>query len=292
MMRWPDATLSRTHAAVFSGSPMASSVSSERLGAPPCSGPISEPSAATTAAPRSAPVEMTARQTNVDALKPWSMPEDQVLLDGADELGLLLDAVDHPEVVGGVAEVVARRDRLDAAAQAVDGGDQRRHRRAQPQRFAAQFGAVDVERRRQVFGTGEQRDGGAQRGDRASARSATIAGSAVADRRRAAGAAARLRRRTPRARRRCGVRRRSAAATRLRSCASPPAPAPRTGGSGRSLRRRARRRVAVSATTTPLRPGGTLTASSPAGRSCASAMMSRIEMMPLSSSPTVTGMWR
>jgi hypothetical protein len=53
---------------------MASSVSSARLGAPPCNGPDSAPNAATTAAPTSAPVDVTTRAVNVDALKPWSMP--------------------------------------------------------------------------------------------------------------------------------------------------------------------------------------------------------------------------
>ena len=52
---------------------MASSMSRARLGAPPWSGPDSAPIAATIAAPRSAPVEVTTRAVKVDALKPWSM---------------------------------------------------------------------------------------------------------------------------------------------------------------------------------------------------------------------------
>ena len=74
MIRSPRATALRTHSSARSGLPISSRVSSARLGAPPCSGPDSEPSAATTTAPRSAPVEVTARATKVDALKPWSMP--------------------------------------------------------------------------------------------------------------------------------------------------------------------------------------------------------------------------
>lgn len=58
-----------------SGVPIASSVSSARLGAPPCSGPDSAPTAATRQAAMSAPVEATTRAVNVEALKPWSTVE-------------------------------------------------------------------------------------------------------------------------------------------------------------------------------------------------------------------------
>ncbi|CAM5419876.1 hypothetical protein SCYAM73S_01315 [Streptomyces cyaneofuscatus] len=54
---------------------MASRVSSARLGAPPCSGPESAPTAATRQAATSAPVEATTRAVNVEALKPWSTVE-------------------------------------------------------------------------------------------------------------------------------------------------------------------------------------------------------------------------
>ena len=56
------------------GIPIASSVSRARLGAPPCSGPESEPSAATTAATEVGAGGGHRRATKVDALKPWSMP--------------------------------------------------------------------------------------------------------------------------------------------------------------------------------------------------------------------------
>ncbi len=75
MIRWPFETASRIQPAARSGVPMASSVSRARLGAPPCSGPDSDPSAATTAEPTSAPVEATTRAVKVEALKPWSMVE-------------------------------------------------------------------------------------------------------------------------------------------------------------------------------------------------------------------------
>ena len=58
-----------------SGVPMASRVSSARLGAPPCSGPESAPTAPTRQAARSAPVEAITRAVKVEALKPWSTVE-------------------------------------------------------------------------------------------------------------------------------------------------------------------------------------------------------------------------
>ena len=75
MIRCPFETASRIQPAARSGVPMASSVSRARLGAPPCSGPDSDPSAATTAEPASAPVEVTTRAVKVEALKPCSMVE-------------------------------------------------------------------------------------------------------------------------------------------------------------------------------------------------------------------------
>ena len=52
---------------------MASSMSSARLGAPPCNGPDSAPIAPQIAAATSAPVEVITLAVNVDALNPWSM---------------------------------------------------------------------------------------------------------------------------------------------------------------------------------------------------------------------------
>lgn len=48
-------------------------MSSARLGAPPCNGPERAPIAPTTAAARSAPVDVITRAVKVEALKPWSM---------------------------------------------------------------------------------------------------------------------------------------------------------------------------------------------------------------------------
>ena len=53
--------------------PMASSRSSARDGAPPCSGPDSAAMAPATAPATSAPVEVMTREVKVEALKPWSM---------------------------------------------------------------------------------------------------------------------------------------------------------------------------------------------------------------------------
>ncbi len=62
----------RTQASARSGLPISSSAASARSGAPPCSGPVNDPIAAHTAAGTSAPVEVTTRAVNVEALKPWS----------------------------------------------------------------------------------------------------------------------------------------------------------------------------------------------------------------------------
>ena len=51
---------------------MASSMSSARLGAPPCRGPERAPTAPHTAAARSAPVDVITLAVKVEALKPWS----------------------------------------------------------------------------------------------------------------------------------------------------------------------------------------------------------------------------
>ena len=75
MSRSPRSTAARSHGSARSAVPISSSICSARLGAPPCSGPDSAPIAPTTAAPRSAPVEVMTRAVNVDALKPWSIVE-------------------------------------------------------------------------------------------------------------------------------------------------------------------------------------------------------------------------
>ena len=72
MRRSPRSIASRIHASALSMVPIESSMSSARLGAPPCSGPESAPMPPTTAAARSAPVDVITRAVKVDALKPWS----------------------------------------------------------------------------------------------------------------------------------------------------------------------------------------------------------------------------
>ena len=68
-----------------------------------------------------------------------------VLLDGAGLLGVGLLAGEHPQVVGAVAEVEPRADRLEALLQAVDRHDQRGEHGAQLQGVLAPLGVVDVE---------------------------------------------------------------------------------------------------------------------------------------------------
>ncbi|CAM5482857.1 hypothetical protein STENM36S_06467 [Streptomyces tendae] len=58
-----------------SGVPIASRVSSARLGAPPCSGPDNAETAPARQAATSAPVDAMTRAVKVDALNPWSMVE-------------------------------------------------------------------------------------------------------------------------------------------------------------------------------------------------------------------------
>jgi Citrate synthase, C-terminal domain len=60
--------------------------------------------------------------------------EDEVLLGGAGPDGVRLVALDHVQVVGGVGQVVAGSDRLQAVAEAVDGGSSTRSTPARPAR--------------------------------------------------------------------------------------------------------------------------------------------------------------
>ena len=73
MIRSPASSLGPTTASMRSAVPISSSRSRARLGAPPCSGPDRAPTAPTTQAPTSAPVEAMTRAVKVEALKPWSM---------------------------------------------------------------------------------------------------------------------------------------------------------------------------------------------------------------------------
>ena len=65
-----NSTADRNQCSARSGSPIASSMSSARLGAPPCRGPESAPIAPQIEAARSASVEVITRAVNVEALNP------------------------------------------------------------------------------------------------------------------------------------------------------------------------------------------------------------------------------
>ena len=150
-----------------SGVPIASRVSSARLGAPPCSGPDSAPSAPTRQAATSAPVEAMTRAVNVDALKPWSMVEIEVVLDRAGVLRVRLRAGEHVQVVGGVREVVARLDRVQAPAEPVQRGRAAVGTAARGgQRVARRCSASRSYTGRKPAARTEQRQRGAQPGER------------------------------------------------------------------------------------------------------------------------------
>ena len=166
MMRSPPATASRTHASVRSGVPMASRVSSARLGAPPCSGPESAPSAATTAAPTSAPVDVTTRAVNVERVEAVVDAEDLVLLDRARPARIGDLAVDHPEVVRRRPQLVARRDERETERRAVQPGDEHRGGGTEPERVGADGLGIGVVGRRHALDRGELRQRGAQRRQR------------------------------------------------------------------------------------------------------------------------------
>ena len=92
---------------------MASSRSSARDGAPPCSGPDRAAMPPVTAAARSAPVEVMTRDVNVEALKPWSMVRIWYCSTARALSGVGALAGEHPQVVLAVAE---RRDRASTGS--------------------------------------------------------------------------------------------------------------------------------------------------------------------------------
>ena len=69
--------MSRTYASASPLASTSSSIFSTRVGAPPCSGPESAPTADDIAAAQSAPVEATIRAVKVDELSPCSAAETQ-----------------------------------------------------------------------------------------------------------------------------------------------------------------------------------------------------------------------
>ena len=72
MMRSLRASASRTHFSAPAGPPAPSRISGTFSLAPPCSGPLRAPMAATTAECRSDSVEQATRAVNVDALNSCS----------------------------------------------------------------------------------------------------------------------------------------------------------------------------------------------------------------------------
>ncbi len=122
----------------------------------------------------SAPVDVMTRAVNVEALKPWSTVEDQVLLDGP---GTVRDRVprpvEHVEVVGGVRQVDrAARPGSRPSDEPVQRGDEHGGTAAQSgaARRAAPVG-VDVVTPggQHALERGEQRQRGAQPRERAGA---------------------------------------------------------------------------------------------------------------------------
>jgi hypothetical protein len=98
-----------------SGVPISSSSASARLGAPPCSGPLSAPIAATTARTdvgAGGRDDPGGERGGVEAVV---HRRDQVGADRPGVLGRGLAAGEHPQVVGRGVEVVARCDRLEPA---------------------------------------------------------------------------------------------------------------------------------------------------------------------------------
>ena len=130
MIRRPAATSPRTQSAARSGVPIASSASSARLGAPPCSGPASAPIAAHTASTRSAPVDATTRAVNVDALNPWSIVRIMYCSTARGRAGRRPHPCRLVEVRRGVAERRVGSDHFESAPDPVERReDRRRHRR-------------------------------------------------------------------------------------------------------------------------------------------------------------------
>ena len=70
MRRSPRAIFSRSTASARSAAPISNTMSSAGPGAPPCSGPLSAPTAPVIADTKSEPVDAMTRAVNVDAFKP------------------------------------------------------------------------------------------------------------------------------------------------------------------------------------------------------------------------------
>ena len=129
------------------------------------------------------------RAVNVEALKPWSIVEIRYCSTARARGRIGLLAGEHVEVVGAVAEVGARRDRLHALAQPVQRGDERRgHGAAIRSALRAELVAASMSRlgrKSSAAASSESAVRSAVERARCVA-AAAIAGSSVDDRRRAA----------------------------------------------------------------------------------------------------------
>ena len=243
MSRSPRSMASRIHASALSIVPIASSMSSARLGAPPCNG----------SGQRADPTDDRSGEVGAGRgdhaggerrrVEPVVDGGDEVLLDRARVLGRRDLALHHVEVVRGVRERRVGVDDLPAVLQPVQRGEQRRHDRADLQGLLAELRRLDVERRPETERRAHERHRGAEQVERRR----------VARRARDVGEHGLHRSRDLAQRRDLGPERvgllpawerilRTAGTTRLRSSASRRARPRCTRGSGRSLRGRARRR--------------------------------------------------
>jgi len=87
---------------------------------------------------------------------------DHVLLDSIGVIGQRLGAVQHPQVVGGIAEVITRLDTCHPAPQSVQRAQQRRCHGAQEQRVGSSLCWSDVDGRPKYSMCSSQRQSGPQ----------------------------------------------------------------------------------------------------------------------------------
>ena len=246
MSRSPRSTAARSHGSARSAVPISSSICSARLGAPPCSGPGER---ADRADDRGAEVGAGRRdhargeRRRVEAVVDRG---DEVLLDRGRVLGRRLLALHHVEVVRGVARGrrAARPARGPGAAATARRSAWARPRTSTSRCRAASRASTSMRRpeaeRRAVL-----RDRGAQRVERHE-RVARARRSRAARRRPRRGSRGAARMSAANASRSASVvgqpARRTAGTRRLRAGATSRGRPRCTGGSGRSLRGRARRR--------------------------------------------------
>ena len=116
--------------------------------APPCSGPLSVPIAATIAEYRSVSVAAATRAANVEAFSSWSACSTSAMSNACVDSAFGRVARQHVEEVGRMSERRVRLDGPAARLQAAVGGDDAAHLRGEANRLAV------VRRRRIVAGLG------------------------------------------------------------------------------------------------------------------------------------------